>query len=196
MCPRDPFHRFCYGKDKISSSNLVSVNIVGGGNWPCHDNFAEKHYQYTLPTHCLIARAFLCDGPYKLQCCIKYPCGAASSSLYLELEPGMNIIVNCEDNIIYHLELICCSAVSYTVNLQLHSHCSKNGYKLSDYPIPPYWTVLYTEPLPSLTLLSRIALGEQFVSQSLPFYGDFPNQARNIKYYFVEQGTRSNIIDC
>lgn len=195
MCPRDPFHRFCYAKDQLSTGNLVSKNLVGGGEWPCHVNFTRKHYQYTLPSLCLKARAFLCDRQCSVFGSIKYPCGLTSQNICLNLEPGMNIIVYCEDNLLYPLSLNY-SGESYTVNPQNCSESADHSYKLSDYPIPPFWTTVYTNSAPSLILLSRIALGEQFVSENLSLHGEFPGQARNIKYHFVEQETQSNIINC
>jgi len=194
MCPRDPFHRFCYSKNQLSTSRLKTVIIVGGGDWPCHLSFAEKHYQYTQPTRCLIARALLCDEPSDISLTIKYPCGVRSSELFLKLEPGMNIIVSCEDNIIYDLEVKFGSA-SYVINPRNTPQRPDTSYRYSDYPIPPYWTVLHSPGAPSLVLLSRLALGEQYVSQSLPAYGELPRQAANIQYHFIEQETQSNIID-
>jgi len=106
----------------------------------------------------------------------------------------MTILVHCEDNILYNLK--------YTIHgyhrvLDIQQDVtvsiSESAYKLSDYIYPPRVIMCCPNSIPNLQMLTRIALGEEFISEELDA-NTFPPIARAVHYRFVQQADMSNII--
>ena len=151
--------------------------------------------RFTLPTTCLMARAFLCEQETLLVCSLKYPCGASSSELRLCLEAGMTIVVYCEDSTIFPVsfDLLSCFKVIDSRSL-CEVQTNNVAYKLNSVIFPPLVTICTQERIPNLQILSRLSLGEQFVSEELSKHGAFPSCSRAVIFRYIQQADMSNII--
>ena len=111
----------------------------------------------------------------------------------------MNLLVYCSDNMVNGIVTLSCQRTITHLQTDSTGIFQRSfpkddfSYPLFAYSVPPY-CVLYSSSVAPLQLYSRMALGEDFVSSHLDYFGEFPTMSRGVKCRFLKQRLESIVV--